>query len=91
MNPMEIRMVNYYRPWSDHGGSPILEPVDRAGNDLYTDEPEVTYDTRVVLAVDYDKCADLLKRMMPQVGVHSRLAQEVRELLGLTADADSNP
>lgn len=38
--------------------------------------------TEVVLAADYDKCASLLQRMLPQVGVHSKIAEECRELLG---------
>lgn len=36
-----------------------------------------------VLVDDYEACAALLLRMLPQVGVHSKLAQECRDLLGI--------
>lgn len=47
-------MVKRYRPWSDHGGSPVLEELDADGltpplaPEIYPD-----YDTVVVLYADY--------------------------------------
>lgn len=54
-------MVKRYRPWSDHGGSPILEEVAPDGM-IPPGAPEIhpDYDTRVVLADDYDRLKSAL-------------------------------
>lgn len=48
-------MVKKYRPWSDHGGSPVLELIDRNGREVYSEEIHPDYNTRVVLASDYER------------------------------------
>ncbi len=79
--------VNRYRPWTDAGDSPILENLDRDGEDIDPD-----YDTVVVLAADYDKALSLLRRVLPTMNpkVMGDTMREISKLLSESSDRRRN-